>query len=117
MNTKLVILFALVNIVFAQYGPEFDGGAMQPNEGEEYAAPQADSFDGDNAEVPFESTQEGAFEGGEYGGPAMQPGMQGPGMQGMAPGPYGGGEQMAPQYGGYNPEETMHRPKFMPFKK
>lgn len=54
------------------------------------------------------STQEGAFEGGEYGPPqGMIPNEQ------MQPGPYG------PQ--GYNPEEgmqTMHRPKFMPhFKK
>lgn len=51
------------------------------------------------------STQEGAFEGGEYGPP-----------QGMIP-----NEQMQPgPYQGYAPEEgmqTMHRPKFMPFKK
>jgi len=109
MNSKLVILFALVNLAFAQFGPDFDGGAMQPQggEGEEYAAPQPD-FDGDNAEVPYEGTQEGAFEGGEYGGPqGMQQGMI-PNEQ-MQAGPYGGG---------YNPaEETMHRPKFMPFRK
>lgn len=56
------------------------------------------------------STQEGAFEGGEYGpGPqGMQPGMM-PNEQ-MQPGPYGGGY-------GPGPEETMHRPRFMPFRK
>lgn len=48
-----VILFALVNLVFAQYGPEFDGGAMQPQgDGEEYGAAQPD-FEG-GGEMPYE---------------------------------------------------------------
>lgn len=48
-------MFALVNLVFAQYPPEFEGGALPPGgpEGEEAYAPQPD-FEGENAEVPFE---------------------------------------------------------------
>lgn len=42
-----------MNLVFAQYGPEFDGGAMQPQgDGEEYGAAQPD-FEG-GGEMPYE---------------------------------------------------------------